>query len=140
MSRHISHQTLIARNEVATAPAPRACNDHSFELPAAVYGMMAAFFVGFVGVLCLALRNPGLAVPFGIIMALLAAFFTVPALFVQAAPEDEPRSSSWSRFIESGIAIDHGHCSGREAVVLALLLPGFIFLWGIAVATIVSLV
>lgn len=140
MSRRVSHDVLIARDEVAVAPDQRACHDHSFELPPAVYGMMAALFAGFVGVLCLALRNPELAVPFGVIIAFIAAFFTVPAVFVRSAPQDEPPSLSWSLFMDRGIATEHGRCTGREAVVLALLLPAFIFLWAVAIAVIVALV
>ena len=139
MSRRIAQDQLAASREITARPDLRSCHDHSFELPPAIYGMMAGLFTGFVAVLCLALRNPGLAVPFGVIAAFILAFFAIPALFVRSAPKDEPRSPSWVMFMERGIATEAGRCSGREAVVLALLLPVFIFLWGVAIALIVSL-
>jgi hypothetical protein len=140
MTRQITQQILAARAEIVASPAQRACDDHSFEMPGAVYGIMAALFAGFVSVLCVTLSNPTLVVPFGVCLAFIAAFFAVPAVFVGAAPEGEKQSLSWSKLMERGIATEHGRCSGREAVVLALLLPAFIFLWGVAVAVIVALV
>lgn len=140
MSRHVSEKVLAARAEVTSPPAPRACEDHSFEMPAAIYGTMAALFVGFVGVLCFALRNSELVVPFGVFVAFIGAFFVVPAIAVRASPKNERRAPGWIDFLERGIAIEHGSCTGAEAVVLSLLLPTFIFLWAIAIATIVALI
>ena len=139
MSRHISSKVLAARDEIVASPAPRACEDHSFELPTSVYGAMAALFLGFVGVLCFALRNPGLAVPFGVFAAFIAAFFTVPAILGAVSPKGEPKAMTWSTLLERGIATEHGRCSGKEAAILALLLPAFIFLWAVAIAVIVAL-
>jgi hypothetical protein len=140
MSRHISAKVLTARDEIVASPAPRACQDHSFELPPSVYGAMATLFLGFVGVLCLALRNPGLAVPFGVFTAFIVAFFAVPAIFEAASPASEARAMRWPELLQRGIAIEHGRCSGKEAAVLVLLLPAFIFMWAIAIAIIVALV
>ena len=140
MSRRIPQKVLAARAELAAAPAGRACTDHSFEMPPAIYGMMAAFFLGFVGVLCFALRTPGLSVPLGVFVAFIAAFFAVPAIFVRASPASGSKAMSWSVLFERGIATEHGRCSGGEAAVLVLMLPAFIFLWAIAIATIVALV
>lgn len=139
MSRHVSQKVLAARAELATPPAPRACEDHSFEMPPAIYGIMAALFTGFVGVLCFALRNPELAVPFGVFVAFIGAFFIVPTIFVRTSPEKERHALPWADFLERGIRIEHGRCTGREAVILSLLLPAFIFLWGVAIATIVAI-
>ena len=69
MSRRVSHNVLIARNEIVAPPVGRACEDHNFGLPPAIHLITAALFMGFVSVLCLALANPGLAVPFGLLAA-----------------------------------------------------------------------
>ena len=140
MTRRVSQEALIARSEIVAPPDERACEDHNFGLPPAIHLAMAALFLGFVGVLCLALANPGLAVPFGIFAAFIVAFFTVPAIFVNASPEKGSKAVGWTDFLERGIATEHGRCGGGEATVLVLMLPGFIFLWAVAVATIVALV
>ena len=140
MSRRVSHNVLIARNEVVAPPAGRACEDHNFGLPPAIHLITAALFLGFVSVLCLALATPGLAVPFGVFAAFILAFFAVPSVFVKASPDEGARSLRWGDFMDRGIATEHGRCGGREATVLVLMLPAFIFLWAVAIAIIVALV
>ena len=140
MSRRISQDALVARNEVVTAPAGRACEDHNFGLPPAIHLLTGAFFLGFVSVLCLALANASLAVPFGVFAAFIIAFFAVPAIFVKASPDKGGHALGWTDFLERGIDTEHGRCRGKEAAVLVLMLPVFIFLWAIAIATIVALV
>jgi hypothetical protein len=55
---------------------------------------------------------------------------------------DESRTPAlgWSRFMAEGITTATGHSSGREAAVLALLLPFLILCWAVAVAIIAALV
>ena len=141
MSRHLTHAELLARQEIVAPPAPRACNDRSFELPTSIYAAMAAMFLGFVGVLSFAFRNPEMAVPFGVFVAFIAAFFVVPGLWARMKPADSRTPAlGWSRFMADGVATATGHSSGREAAVLALLLPFLIFCWAVAVAIIAALV
>jgi hypothetical protein len=89
-------------------------------------------------VLCFALRNRGLAVPFGVFTAFIVAFFTIPAVFEATAPKGEPKAMRWSELLQRGISIEHGRCSGKEAAVLVLMLPAFIFLWAVAIAIIAA--
>ena len=103
MSRRISHDVLTARNEVVAAPAARACEDHNFGLPPAIHLLTGAFFLGFVSVLCLALANASLAVPFGVFAAFIMAFFAVPAVFVKASPDKGAQALGWTDFLERGI-------------------------------------
>ena len=140
MTRHISQDALVARSEIVSAPAGAACEDHNFGLPPAIHLLTAALFLGFVSVLCLALANPGLAVPFGIFAAFIIAFFAVPTIFVKSSPEKGSKAEGWTDFLERGIATEHGRCGGAEATILVLMLPAFIFLWAVAVAIIVALV
>ena len=43
MTSRIDRVKLLARDEIVATPAQRACEDHSFELPPAVFGAMAAY-------------------------------------------------------------------------------------------------
>ena len=140
MTRQISQEVLAARAELVSLPPARACEDHNFGLPPAVHLITGALFLGFVSVLCLALANPSLAVPFGVFAAFIIAFFAVPAVFVKASPERGRQAMRWSEFMRGGIAAGDGRCSGGEAAILVLMLPAFIFLWAVAIATIVALV
>jgi len=133
-------QVLAERDEIVAAPPQRGCEDHSFELPSAIYVAMGALFFGFVGVLGAASANAALAVPLGVIVAFLIAFFAVPAIFTRTAPAKSSRPLSWSRFAERGIETATGRESAASATVLVLLLPFLIFCFAIAVAAIAALV
>jgi hypothetical protein len=139
MTSRIDRVKLLAREEIVASPAQRACEDHSFGLPPAIFGAMAALFFGFLGVLAIGLAEPQLIIPMGINFAFLTAFFAVPAIFAGVA-RDESRSLRWSEFMRKGIETATGHSSGREAAVLVLMLPALIFFWAIAIVTIVALV
>ena len=141
MTRRLDHAELLVRQEIVAPPSPRACTDRGFELPTGLYVAMAAMFLGFVGVLSFAFRNPEMAVPFGICVVFIAAFFTVPTLMVRTEPQDGSTPAlSWSRFMEDGIATATGRTAGTDATVLVLLLPFLILCWAIAVAIIAALV
>ena len=140
MTRRVSHADLLIREEIIAPPLPRACTDRGFELPTGIYVAMAAMFLGFVGVLSFAFRNPEMAVPFGVFVAFITAFFMVPGLWARMKPEDSrTQALDWSRFMAEGVVTATGHTSGREAAVLALLLPFLILCWAIAVAVIAAL-
>ena len=139
MTSRIDRVKLLAREEIVASPAQRACEDHSFELPPAVFGAMAALFFGFLGVLAIGLAEPQLLIPMGINFAFLTAFFAVPAVFV-GVTKDVSRSLRWSEFMRKGIDTATGHNSGREAAALVLVLPALIFFWAIAIVMIVALV
>jgi hypothetical protein len=140
MSRRQTREQLLAREEVVAAPAKRACDDQTFELPTGIYIAMATMFAGFIAVLSLAFRGGHMAVVYGVIFALIAAFFGVPALFAgMAHDESRTRALRLFDFGHRGIATATGRASAREATILVLLLPFLIFCFGIAVATIASL-
>ena len=139
MVARIRKADLIAQADIVAAPAPRACTDHSFEMPGGIYIAMAALLFGFLAVMTIGFGNPGLAVPMAINAFFLAAFFAVPAIFVRSTDVGS-RALRWSDFMENGIKIESGHATGREAVILTLLLPAFILFWGLAIVTIAALV
>ena len=141
MSGRQTQQQLLVRDEIVAAPAVRACQDQSFELPPGIYVAMAAMLAGFVAVLGLAFRGGHMAVVYGVIFAFIAAFFAVPAMFpAMAADGTGSKALSWFEFRHRGIATATGRASAREATILVLLLPFLILCFGIAVAAIALLV
>ena len=139
MSVRVDPLQLQAEALVVPAPNQRSCQDHSFELPTGLYVAMGALFFGFLGVLAVGLPTPGLIVPMAINFVFLAAFFAVPAIFVRSANTDG-RAKNWTRFMDRGIETANGHSSGKEAAVLMLVLPVFIFGWSLAIVTIAAMV
>ena len=135
MSVRVDPKLLKADAQIVPPPSGRACDDHSFELPTGIYIAMAALLFGFLIVLAVGLANPNLVVPMGINFAFLTAFFAVPAIFV-GATHDGKSSLKWSQFMARGVETATGHASGREAVVLILMLPAFIFCWALAIVAI----
>ena len=141
MTRRISQSQLVAQANIVSAPGARSCTDRSFELPPGIHIATALLFIGFVSVLSFAFRNPELAVPWGVFVAVIAAFFIVPALWTRMKPvESRTPALSWTRFAEQGIATATGRTSATEATVLVLLLPFLILCWAIAIATIAALI
>lgn len=133
-------ELLIAREEIVSAPALRACDDQTFELPGGIYAAMASMFAGFIAVLSLAFRGH-MAVSYGVIFAFIAAYFAIPAIFPLMKPADSrSKALSWAMFRYKGITTATGRTSAREATVLVLLLPFLIFCFGVAVATIAAIV
>lgn len=139
MTRQIDQAKLLARREIVSSPAQRGFEDHGFELPPAVFRAMAALFFGFLAVLTVGLSEPDLVVPMGVNFFFLTAFFAVPAIFVSVA-QGEARPIRWSEFMRKGIQTATGHSSGGEAVVLILMLPALIFVFALAIVTIVAFV
>jgi hypothetical protein len=137
--RHVNQSQLLAADELVTAPARRACDDQTFELPAGIYVAMALMFTGFVVVLSLAFSEQ-MAVSFGVIFAFLAAFFGIPALFPRMARESGAKALGWYDFENNGIDTATGRMSAASATALILVLPFLLLCFAIAVATIAALV
>lgn len=114
--------------------------DRNFELPAALYGLTAAGYLGFVGLTALAFGNPKLILPFAIIAVFIAMFFGLNAMWMRMKPEHPQRLTPWSRFRQQGIMTAYGRSTAGAATVQVLILPVLIFMWGLAVVTIAALV
>lgn len=137
--RHIDQARLIASNQLVDAPVQRSCNDQSFELPTGIYVAMGLMFAGFVAVLGLAFSGQ-MAVSYGVIVAFMAMFFAVPAIFPAMARGSRTTALEWHEFKERGIDTANGRASAASATVLVLALPFFIFCFAVAVTTIAALV
>lgn len=134
-ARH-SSAALLRRDEIVAAPLQRACQDRTFELPPVLHVMAAVFFLGFVSVLNLAFRTHML-VSYGVFVAFIAAFFTVPALWTRMKLQENPRRAlSWDEFMRRGIVTQTGRVRGPDATVLVLLLPFVVFCWAVAIVNI----
>ncbi len=139
MTSRLKSDILIRSDEIVEAPAARACDDQSFELPSGAYVAMAALFAGFIGVLGLALRGGQLALVYAVIFAFITAFFAVPAIFPRMAPTRK-KARSWADFRSRGIETAAGKSGAAEAAVLVLLLPTLIFCFGIAIAVLSAII
>lgn len=139
MSVRLDPKQLSAARELVRPPALRSCQDHGFELPTGLYAAVAALLFGFLAILAIGLADPGLLVPMAINFIFLTAFFTVPVLFVRTG-QDSHRALRWAEFLERGINTATGHCGGRDAAILVLLLPAFIFCWAIVIVAIAATV
>lgn len=138
--RNISEVLLQKAEIVAPPPAP-AWQDHSFEFPTPVYAAMAALLFGFLAVMAFGFAAPGLVVPMAVNFAFLTAFFAVPVIFVTGSPANPASGAKvWSDFMRNGVDTATGWTSGREALVLTLMLPFLIFCWGLAIVVIAAMV
>ncbi|HVM23177.1 MAG TPA: hypothetical protein VM308_07770 [Sphingomicrobium sp.] len=141
MTARLDSLELLQREEIVAPPLPRACTDRSFELPPVLHVTTGILFLGFVTVLCAAFATAELLVPYGVFVALIVAFFTVPGLWARMKPEESrTRALSWYEFREKGIDTATGRTGAGEATVLVLTLPVLILCWAIAVATIAAVV
>lgn len=142
MTRRLNQTQLLAREEIASSPAlagPRACDSRSFDLPGGIYAVMVLLIGGAFAVLAMAFRT-NMLVSFGVIFALLTAFFGIPAIFVKASPSESARPLSWDGFLSKGVDTATGVTKPGEATVLVLVLPFLILCWAIAVAIIATIV
>ena len=143
MTRRFDHVQLLTRKEIVhapTLPSCTGCGDHSFELPTGLYIATAGLFFAFVAILALTF-NGHMAVSYGIIVAFIVAFFAVPTIFTHVGRDEaQTVSRSWQQFLNEGVDTASGHCSGKDATVLVLLLPSLIFCFGAAVVFIRALV
>jgi hypothetical protein len=142
MTSRLNHAQLLAREEIASPPAlssPRACDSRSFDLPGGIYAAMVLLIGGAFAVLAAAFRT-NMLVSFGVIFALLTAFFKIPAIFVKASPRESARAPDWDAFLSRGIDTATGATRATEATVLVLVLPFLILCWAIAVAIIAAAV
>jgi hypothetical protein len=132
-------EILAARAEIVAPPAPRACEDRTFELPTPILVGVFGLFMAFMAVMSLGFMVEGLVIPMAVNVIFIAAFGYVPAKWALMKPEKRDRAKSWDEFREEGVDTLTGHASAGEAATLVLLLPACILLWGIAVVAIFAL-
>ena len=140
MTERLDRVELALRGELVVPPLPRSCEDRNFGLPTGLYLAMACLFFAFIAVMTIGFAAPAMAVPAGVFVAFLAAFFTVPALWVGMKPDNGSKPLDWTRFRHRGIDTLTGHAKPGEAMVQMLILPVLILFWGIAVVVLTALI
>lgn len=142
---HIVHD-IIARGDARRVEPPVRAPvrhqvevDRNFGLPSALYAASIVCYLGFVVIIFSALGNPGLVIPLGIIVLLIAAAFTVPAIWTRLKGNtSEPQTLG--EFERSGIITHTGPLAARDAAMQMLILPVLLVCWGLAVAVIAAIV
>jgi hypothetical protein len=142
MAERLTREIVAAKADVHDTLALRAPTtaDRSFELPAALYVGTAAGYLGFLGLMTLTFGNPGLVLPMAIFVLFIAMAFGVPAMWMRMKPDHPQRLTDWGRFQRRGIMTAFGHTTAGAATVQVLILPGLIFVWGLAIVTIAAVV
>jgi hypothetical protein len=115
----------LPAQEIEPAPAaePMSPTPSAPDVPAAVGGMIAASYVMLVGTFALATVASAYSVyMITISFVCLAAYFTVPWLFLRQEPKSG-RRPSLDRFMRDGMDTFTGHSSGGAALVQMMIVP-----------------
>ena len=107
------------------------------DVPAAVGLMIVANYVLIVALFALTIASAG-AAPFmiGVDLVFLAAFFSVPFIFLNMEPEGT-RRPSLARFMATGMQTYTGHVTGGSALAQMFVVPASLALGVLAIGIIV---
>jgi len=138
MAQKISQQDLANIATITDAPVLTKV-DRSFGLPTGLYVATVAAYMGFIGVMALALMNPGLVIPMAIFALFVVAGFGVPTVWVRMNPANDSRALTFDQFRHRGIETLTGRLSAGQASVQVLILPVLILAWGLTCSVIIAL-
>lgn len=111
----------------------------TFELPSMLYGLTAAAYLCFIGILATAFATREIILPIAVIAVLIVAGFAVPGLWARMQPDSAADALSWGQFRNRGIMTHTGRMNASDATIQVLVLPGLILFWAVAVAAIAAL-
>jgi hypothetical protein len=118
--------------DLQAAREPMAPTPAAPDVPAAVGKIIVGVYVGLLAAFALATAGSGHSIFMIVIAAIfLAAFFTVPYVFLGVEPKSG-RRPLLGRFLEDGMDTLTGHSSGSAALVQMLIVPVFLTLGVIA--------
>lgn len=140
MVARLDKAQLLARQEVVAAPAARACEDRTYEVPTPILLGVFGLFMAYLGVMSIGFMAEDLVLPMVVNVIFVAAFAYVPAKWATMHPGKSDRALSWSELREKGLDTLTGRSGAGETATLILLLPACVLFWGIAVVTIAALV
>ena len=140
MSKHLTRELVARQAVIVPAPKFRHEVDRTFELPKGLYAATVALYLGFLGVMAAGLSTPGLIIPMAIFTLFVVAGFGVPAIWTRLAPGTASRPMCYAKLRRDGIATLTGRLTAKDASVQMLILPVFIFCWGVSTVTIAALV
>jgi len=139
MSQHVSHAELAAVAHVADAPAQTRCN-RSFELPAGLYAVTVACYLGFLGLMSVLFMNGELALPMAAFVISIIGGFGLGYKWVAMKPGNDVPTLTMGQFANRGIQTLSGRLTAAEASAQVLILPVLIVVWGLAIAVIYAFV
>ncbi|HET9628552.1 MAG TPA: hypothetical protein VFP14_03615 [Novosphingobium sp.] len=139
MSQHVSHADLRAVASISTAPAQHKV-DRTFELPAGLYGITVACYLGFVGLMSLLFMNGELVLPMVVIVFSVIAGFGLCRQWAAMKPGNDAQALTSGQFANRGIQTLSGRLTATEASAQVLILPVLLMCWGVAIAVIYAVV
>lgn len=138
-TRELIADKAIIHTELPIAPRQPAV-DRTFELPASLYAVTVALYLGFLATMAVGFGNPALAIPLTIFTLFIIAGFGLPAIWARMQPDQPVKAKSWSRFSREGVMTAYGRSDASSATVQVLILPALTFMWGLAVLVVAAIV
>lgn len=143
MTRSITKAELEQSLELASPPqlTPNLRQDieqRNFGLPVRLHATYFGLFLAFLGVMAFGMQTPHLIIPIAVCVWFTTAFYVVPMLWTKVGPQTGTKAMSMGELERKGIMTYTGWCSGRDAAIQMLILPGLVFMWGVATVTIAA--
>jgi|KBSSwiStaDraftv2_1062776.scaffolds.fasta_scaffold1154863_1 hypothetical protein len=135
MSQHVTQADLAAVASVSTAPSHHKV-DRTFEIPAGVYGLTVACYLGFLALMSVLFMNGELVLPMVVIVFSIVAGFGLCHRWASMKPGNDSHTLTGGQFANRGIQTLSGRLTAAEASAQVLILPVLLMFWGIAVAVI----
>lgn len=140
MSKHLTRTLIADTATVHEAIRHPMVVDRSFELPRVLYLTTAGLYLGFIAVLGVGFRSPGLLIPMAIFALFIVAGFGLPAIWTRMKPGNPVAPMAWERFRREGVSTLTGRLTPIEATAQMLILPVLIVVWALVCVTIAALV
>ena len=139
MSEHVSQAALAAVAHLADAPAQTKVN-RTFELPAGLYGITVACYLGFLALMSVLFMNAELVLPMAAFVVSIVGGFGLGYKWVAMKPGNDNPTLTMGQFANRGIQTLSGRLTAAEASAQVLILPVLILAWGVAIAVIYAVV
>lgn len=112
----------------------------SFELPAALFAVTVACYLGFLVLMAAVFSASALAIPIFVMVLVIIVGFSLPFVWTRMKPDHGDRALDWGRFSARGIQTFTGPVTAGEAAAQVLVLPVLIVGWSIAVILVAAIV
>ena len=139
MSQHVTQAELTAVARVADVPAQTRVN-RTFELPAGLYGITVACYLGFLALMSVLFMNAELVLPMAAFVISIVGGFGLGYKWVAMKPGNDNPTLTLGQFSNRGIQTLSGRLTAAEASAQVLILPVLLLAWGVAIAVIYAVV
>lgn len=110
------------------------------DIPAAVGGMIIGSYVALISAFAVGMAGSAQSIyALSVVGLFLVAFFAVPRIFFAIEPQ-QARRSTFDQFMKNGLETHTGHSSGKEALVLMLIVPVFLTFGALAMGIAAALI